>query len=203
MQKKRKIGEKVGVNELIKVIHMNYSKIPKEDFDRILYTRLGEETLQSMVNIPGVYEIVSRHLDNDIPLKEETPQSVVNIPGVYEIVSKHFTNDILETWEYGQYIKVKELVERIGLWNPEFQRTSVLLRLINELTEVLGTLNLKLNTYVNLYKLPVREFFKDAVVENSTYPIWTCDFEGTCLVGAEKLEIEPIDLILHRIEGSK
>lgn len=155
------------------MIHMNYSKITKDDFDRILYTRLKEETIQSIVNIPGVYEIVSRH----------------------------FNNDILEMWEYGQYIKVKELVERIGLWNPEFQRTSVLLKLLNELTEVLGTLDLKLDKYVNLRKLPVREFFKDVAVEHSAYPIWTCDFEGSCLVGAERLEIEPIDLILRRFEG--
>ncbi|MGB9938253.1 hypothetical protein [Methanosarcina sp.] len=173
----------------------------KDDFDRILYTRLNEETVQSIVNIPGIYEIISKHLKNDVHLNEETVQSIVNIPGVYEIVSKHFNNDILETWEYEQYIKVKEIAERIGLWNPEFQRTLVLLNLLNELTEVLhDTLDLKLDKYVNLRALPVREFFKDVVDKYSAYPIWTCDFEGSCLVGAEKLEIEPIDLILHRFE---
>jgi hypothetical protein len=104
-------------------------------------------------------------------------------------------------WEYEQYIKVKEIVEIIGLWNPEFQRTSVLLKLMNELTGVLENLDLKLDKYVNLRKLPVREFFKDFVAECSAYPIWTCDFEGSCLVGVEKLEIEPIDLILRRIES--
>lgn len=113
---------------------MNYSKMTKDDFDRILYIRL----------------------------KEETIQSIVNIPGVYQIVSKYFHNDILEMWEYEQYIKVKEIVERISLWNPEFQRTLVLLKLLNELTEVLyGTLDLKLEKYINLRTLPVREFFKD------------------------------------------
>jgi hypothetical protein len=146
----------------------------KDDFDRILYIRLKDETLQS----------------------------IIKIPGVYEIVSKYFSNDILEIWEYEQYIKVKEIVERINLWNPDFQRTLVLLKLINELTEVLcGTLDLKLDKYINLRALPVREFFRDVVDKYSTYPIWTCDFEGSCLVGAEKLEIEPIDLILHRFEG--
>ena len=155
------------------VIYMNYSKMTTDDFDRILYTRLNEETLQS----------------------------IVNIPGVYEIVSKHFSNDILEVWEYEQYKKVNEIVERIGLWNPEFQRTGVLLKLLTELTEVLyGTLDLKLEKYVNLHALPVREFFKDVVDKYSAYPIWTCDFEGSCLVGAEKLEIEPVDLIFHRFE---
>lgn len=153
---------------------MNYSKMTKDDFDRILYIRL----------------------------KEETIQSIVNIPGVYQIVSKHFNNDILEMWEYEQYIKVKQIVERISLWNPEFQRTSVLLKLLNELTEVLyGTLDLKLDKYINLRTLPVREFFKDIVDKCSAYPIWTCDFEGSCLVGAEKFEIEPIDLILRRFES--
>ena len=102
---------------------MNYSEMTKDDFDRILYTRLNEETLQSIVNIPGVSEIVSKHFNNNTLLNEETPQSIVNIPGVYEIVSRHFNNDILEVWEYEPYIKVKEIVERIGLWNPEFQRT--------------------------------------------------------------------------------
>ena len=183
-------------------IHMNYSKMTKDDFDRIFYKRLEEETLQSIVNFPGVYEIVSERFNNDELLNEETPQSIVNIPDVYEIVSKHFNNDILEIWEYEQYIKVNEIVERIGLWNPEFQRTLVLLNLLNELTEVLqSTLDLKLDRYVNLRSLPVREFFKDIVDKYSAYPIWTCDFEGSCLVGKEKFEIEPIDLILRRFES--
>ncbi|RXA20601.1 hypothetical protein EQO05_04690 [Methanosarcina sp. MSH10X1] len=178
---------------------MNYSKMTKDDFDRILYICLKEETLQSIVKIPGVSEIVSKHFNNDTFLKEEIPQSIVKIPGIYEIVSEHFNNDILEKWEYEQYIKVKEIVERISLWNPEFQRTLVLLKLINELTEVLcGTLDLKLDQYINLRALPVREFFREVVDKYSAYPIWTCDFEGSCLVGAEKLEIEPIDSILHR-----
>ena len=181
---------------------MNYSKMTKDDFDRILYTRLKEETLQSIVNIPGVYEIVSKHFNNDILLNEKIPQSIVKIPGVYEIISKHFNNDILEMWEYEQYIKVKEIVERISLWNPEFQRTLVLLKLLNELTEVLyGTLDLKLDKYVNLRALPVREFFKDVVDKYSANHIWTCDYEGSCLVGEKKFEIEPIDLILRRFEG--
>lgn len=180
---------------------MNYSKMTKGDFDRILYIRLKEETLQSIVKIPGVYEILSKHFNNDTLLKEEIPQSIVKIPSVYEIVSKYFNNDILEMWEYEQYIKVKEIVERIGLWNPEFQRTGVLLNLLNELTEMLyGTLDLKLDKYVNLRTLPVRDFFKDVVDKYSAYPIWTCDFEGSCLVGADKFEIEPIDLILRRFE---
>ncbi|AKB44191.1 hypothetical protein MSVAZ_1922 [Methanosarcina vacuolata Z-761] len=178
---------------------MNYSKMTKDDFDRILYTRLNEENLQSIVNIPGVSEIVSRHFNNDTLLNEETLQSIINIPGVYEIVSSHFNNDILEAWEYEQYIKVKDIVERIELWNPEFQRTIVLLNLLNKLTEILyDTLDLKLDKYVNLRALPVREFHKETVDKYSAYPIWTCDFEGSCLVGAEKFEIEPIDLILHR-----
>ena len=178
---------------------MNYSKMTKDDFDRILYTRLNEENLQSIVNIPGVSEIVSRHFNNDTLLNEETLQSIINIPGVYEIVSRHFNNDILEAWEYEQYIKVKEVVERIELWNPEFQRTIVLLNLLNKLTEILDdTLDLKLDKYVNLRALPVREFHKETVDKYSAYPIWTCDFEGSCLVGAEKFEIEPIDSILHR-----
>ncbi|MGB9928169.1 MAG: hypothetical protein ACPK85_07150 [Methanosarcina sp.] len=179
---------------------MNYDKMTEDEFDRILYKCLNEETLESIVNIPGVYEIASKHFNNTL-LYKETLESIINIPGVYEIVSKYFNDDILEIWEYGQYTKVKELVERIDLWNPEFQRTSVLLKLINELTEILGTLDLKLDRFINLRKLPVREFFRDIVVENSTYPIWTCDFEGSCLVGAEKLEIEPMDLVLRRIES--
>ena len=178
---------------------MNYSKMTKDDFDRILYTRLNEETFQSIVNIPGVSEIVSRHFNNDTLLNEETSQSIVNIPSVYEIVSRHFNNDVLELWEYEQYIKVKEIVERIGLWNPEFQRTIVLLNLLKEVNEILyDTLDLKLDKYVNLRALPVREFHKETVDKYSAYPIWTCDFEGSCLVGAEKFEIEPIDSILHR-----
>ncbi|AKB62498.1 hypothetical protein DKM28_08190 [Methanosarcina mazei] len=181
-------------------IYMNYSKMIKEDFDRILNSRLNEETLQSIVNIPGVSEIISKHFNNDTLLKEETPGSIINIPGVYEIVSRHFNDDILDVWEYEQYIKVKEIVERIELWNPEFQRTIVLLNLLNELTEILyDTLDLKLDKYINLRALPVREFHKEAVDKYAAYPIWTCDFEGSCLVGAEKFEIESIDSILHRL----
>ncbi|AKB28898.1 hypothetical protein MSSIT_2179 [Methanosarcina siciliae T4/M] len=179
---------------------MNYSKMTKDDFDRILYIHLNEETLQSIVNIPGVSEIVSKHFNNDTLLNDGTLQSIVNIPGVYDMVSRHFNNDILDVWEYEQYIKVKEIVERIELWNPEFQRTIVLLNLLNELTGILcDTLDLKLDKYVNLRALPVREFHKEAVEKySSTYPIWTCDFEGSCLVGADKFEIEPIDSIRHR-----
>ncbi|AKB54871.1 hypothetical protein MSBR2_0536 [Methanosarcina barkeri 227] len=184
--------------------YMNYNNMTKDDFDRILYARIKEENLESIVNIPGVYEIVSKHFGSDRLRNEEITQSIVKIPGVYEIVSKHFNNDILEMWEYEQYIKVKDIVEKIGLWNPEFQRTSVLLKLLNELIEVLyGTLDLKLDKYVNLRALPVREFFKDVVDKYSDYPIWTCDFEGSCLVGAEKFEIEPVDSILQRFEDDE
>lgn len=178
---------------------MNYSKMTKDDFDRILYTCLNEETLQSIINIQGVSEIVSEHFNNDALLNEQTLQSIVNVPGVYEMVSRHFKNNILEVWEYEQYIKVKEIVERIGLWNPEFQRTVVLLKLLNELTEILyDTLGIELDKYVNLRALPVREFHKETVDKYSSYPIWTCDFEGSCLVGAEKFEIESIDSIRYR-----
>lgn len=178
---------------------MDYNKMTKGDFDKILYTRLSEENLQSIISIPGVYEIVSKHFNSDILLNKETPQSIVNIPGVYEIVSRYYYNDVLEEWEYGQYIKVKELVERIGLWNPDIQRTIVLLNLLNELSEMLNdTLEEKLDKYINLRSLPVREFHKESVEKYSAYPIWTCDFEGSCLVGANKFEIEPIDLILQR-----
>lgn len=65
------------------------------------------------------------------------------------------------------------------------------------------TLEEKLEKYVNLRGLPVREFHKESVEKYSAYPIWTCDFEGSCLVGAEKFEIEPIDLILHVLEMIK
>ena len=70
-------------------ICMNYSKMTKEDFDRILYTRLNEETLQSIVNIPGVSEMVSKHFNDDTLLKEETPQSIVK----YFLIN---CNDVVE-----------------------------------------------------------------------------------------------------------
>lgn len=171
----------------------------KDDFDRILYARLNEETLQSIVNIRGVHEIASKNFSSDILNKDKALQKMIDIPGVYEIISKHFCNDILEVWEYEQYIKVNEIAERIRLWNPEFQRTIVLLNLLNELIEILhDTLDEKLDKYVNLRTLPVRAFHKETVEKYSAYPIWTCDFEGSCLVGAEKFEIEPIDSIIHR-----
>lgn len=177
----------------------NYSKMTKDDFDRILYTRLGEETLQSIVNISGVHEIISQNSSNNILHKDSTPQTIIVISGVYEIVSRHFYNDILETWEYEHYIKANAIAERIRLWNPDFQRSIVLLNLLKELTEILhGILDEKLDKYVNLRALPVREFHRETVDKYSAYPIWTCDFEGSCLVGAEKFEIEPIDSILHR-----
>lgn len=92
--------------------YMNYNNMTKDDFDRILYARIKEENLESIVNIPGVYEIVSKHFGSDRLRNEEITQSIVKIPGVYEIVSKHFNNDILEMWEYEQYIKVKDIVEK-------------------------------------------------------------------------------------------
>ncbi|MGE5456964.1 MAG: hypothetical protein ACM3RX_01275, partial [Methanococcaceae archaeon] len=46
----QKLGFKLLVSELNNGDHMNYSKMTKDDFDRILYTRLKEETLQSIVN---------------------------------------------------------------------------------------------------------------------------------------------------------
>lgn len=180
------------------MIRTNYSKMTKDDFDRILYARLNEETLQSIVNIPGIHEVVSKHFNSEILPENEKTRSIVDIPGIYEIISKHLYNDVLEVWEYEQYIKANAIAERIRLWNPEFQRTIVLLNLLNELTKVLyDILDEKLDKYVNLRALPVRAFHKEAVEKYSAYPIWTCDFEGSCLVGAEKFEIEPIDSILH------
>jgi len=41
--------------------------------------------------------------------------------------------------------------------------------------------------------LPVSATYRDRVLKRSSYPIWACDDEGFCLVGATADEIEYID----------
>ena len=54
-----------------------YDEMTQEDFDRILVSIVG-----------------------DVPAS-----SLIGIPGIYEILSEHFNNEVLETWEEEQLLK--------------------------------------------------------------------------------------------------
>ena len=44
----------------------DYSKCNQESFDRILSTIVGKQSAQQLIAIPGIYEVVSEHFNNDI-----------------------------------------------------------------------------------------------------------------------------------------
>ena len=53
---------------------MDYSKMTQEDFDRVLLEIVGQMTPAQILVIPGVYEIVSEELNNDVLCAWEVEQ---------------------------------------------------------------------------------------------------------------------------------
>uniref|UniRef100_A0A6M3JXJ9 Uncharacterized protein n=1 Tax=viral metagenome TaxID=1070528 RepID=A0A6M3JXJ9_9ZZZZ len=47
----------------------NYSKMTNEDFDRILAEIMNESPASHLLTVPGVYEAVSEHFNNDVLAK--------------------------------------------------------------------------------------------------------------------------------------
>lgn len=54
-----------------------YDKMTQEDFDRILISIVG-----------------------DVPAS-----SLIGIPGIYEVLAEHFNNEVLDTWEEEQALR--------------------------------------------------------------------------------------------------
>ena len=44
----------------------DYNKIPQERFDQLLTTIVGKQTGSALMTIPGLYEVVSEHFNNDV-----------------------------------------------------------------------------------------------------------------------------------------
>ena len=44
----------------------DYSKIKDKEFDNILLSKLQTMSAKDIISIPGIYEILSEHLNNDI-----------------------------------------------------------------------------------------------------------------------------------------
>jgi len=44
----------------------DYSKMTTEDFDKLLMARMADMSPHDLLSIPGIYEILSEHLNNDI-----------------------------------------------------------------------------------------------------------------------------------------
>jgi len=45
---------------------MDYSKMTQEDFDNCLRKLLENDHASELLNIPGIYEIVSEHYNNEV-----------------------------------------------------------------------------------------------------------------------------------------
>ena len=43
-----------------------HKKISTEDFDRLLFEIVGEDSASNLLGIPGVYEIVAEHYNNEV-----------------------------------------------------------------------------------------------------------------------------------------
>lgn len=43
-----------------------HEKMSTEDFDRILFDLVGEDSASNLLGIPGVYEIVAEHYHNEV-----------------------------------------------------------------------------------------------------------------------------------------
>lgn len=90
-----------------------------------------------------------------------------------------------------------EVVEKIKLWNPETQGVNVLLDLCNELDKVKHESGIALEDYYDITQFPVAQKYQDPVNKYAEYPIWACDFEGDCMTGEGKFEIETLKSIVE------
>jgi len=52
----------------------NYSKMSTEDFDRNLRKCLRTRTAEQVLLIPGIYEVVSEHFNNEVLYRWEAEQ---------------------------------------------------------------------------------------------------------------------------------
>lgn len=53
----------------------DYSKMKQEDFDRILEQVVSEEIAGNLLTIPGVYEVLSEHFNNEVLDRWEREQT--------------------------------------------------------------------------------------------------------------------------------
>ena len=73
----------------------DYSKMTQEDFNNILTNILSRQTGAQLLSIPGIYEVVSEHFNNEIleEWEEPTIEEKENQGRITEYLSRGGIND--------------------------------------------------------------------------------------------------------------
>jgi hypothetical protein len=91
--------------------------------------------------------------------------------------------------------KLLEVIRGIRAWNPEEDTAETLLTLCDEFSRVKPDADISLEDWTDITQLGWAAEYKRRVDKKSSYPIWACDFDGNCIVGAGEWSIEHIDEI--------
>jgi hypothetical protein len=91
--------------------------------------------------------------------------------------------------------KLLEVIREIRAWNPEEDSAETLLTLCDEFSRVKPDADISLEDWTDITQLGCAAEYKERVDRKSSYPIWACDFDGNCIVGAGEWSIKHIDEI--------
>ena len=91
--------------------------------------------------------------------------------------------------------KLLEVIRQIRAWDTEEDSAETLLILCDEFDLVKPNSSISLDDWTDIKQLGCAGEYKERVDKKSSYPIWACDFDGNCIIGASKWSIEHIDEI--------
>jgi hypothetical protein len=91
--------------------------------------------------------------------------------------------------------KLLEMIREIRAWDPEEDSAETLLTLCDEFSRVKPDADISMEDWTDITQLGCAAEYKKRVDRKSSYPIWACDFDGNCIVGAGEWSIEHIDEI--------
>lgn len=98
-----------------------YDKISTEDFDRILAEIMNEDNASSLLTIPGVYEIVSEHFNNEVLEKWNIEQAISEEPDPVDAWCRENPDVVRRVHRMGreQMVRVLEDVACIQCYDRE------------------------------------------------------------------------------------
>ncbi len=91
--------------------------------------------------------------------------------------------------------KILEVIGKIRRWDPEEDSAATLLCLYDEFDRIKPNPDILLADWTDIKQIGCAAHYKKRVDRKANYPIWACDFEGNCIVGASELYIKHIDEI--------
>ena len=80
--------------------------------------------------------------------------------------------------------KLLEMIREIRAWDPKEDSAETLLTLCDEFSRVKPDADISMEDWTDITQLGCAAEYKKRVDRKSSYPIWACDFDGNCIVGA-------------------